>query len=359
MSIAPNRYLLTHPPNTSSNNTRPKLDEDAAATRGLYNFMSRLRTPEQVKTMPPPRYLIDGLIVENSLGLIWGPWGSGKTFLALMWAGFVGSGSWWQGRAVNQTKVLYVACEGVGGLGKRIEAFERGHHLYEMPGVTFHHGAINLLDKGAVAGFAEGVAEDGYGLIFLDTLARCMPGGDENSAKDVGLVVQALDTVRQSTAAAVQALHHSTKEGSSARGISAYLGACDTELEVSATDTLLTVHTRQQRDAEKGSPIELCIEPVAGTTSATLLDATGKPRPMGNAAHQVLQALDDDPERGVSMTVWGATSEVALTTFHRHRRALVKEGLVGTISGTKTPRYILTEQGRSEIGATGATEVPR
>jgi hypothetical protein len=341
----------------SRNGTDEAADENAASL-GLVNFQSRLRTPADVKAMPAPRYLIDGLIVENSLGLVWGPWGSCKTFLALTWAGFVGSGSWWQGRSVAPTKVLYVASEGVAGLGSRITAFEHGHRLYGMHGVTFHHGRINLMDRGAVAGFAEGVAEADYGLIFLDTLARCMPGGDENSAKDVGLVVEALDTVRQASKAAVYALHHSTKEGSGARGISAYLGACDTELEVSATGSLVTVTVHQQRDAEKAEPIRLSLEPVAGTTSATLVDGTGKAAAVGGASLRVLEALDDDPERGVSATTWGATSGVALTTFHRHRRALVKEGLVGTIPGTKQPRYVLTEQGRSELGATGATEVP-
>jgi hypothetical protein len=114
----------------------------------------------------------------------------------------------------------------------------------------------------------------------------------------------------------------------------------------------------QQRDAEKADPIHLSLEPVEGTKSATLVDGRGKSLRIEGKALEALEALDDAPEQGVSTSVWGATSGMALTTFHRHRRALVKEGLVGTISGTKQPRYVLTEQGRSELGATGATEVP-
>jgi hypothetical protein len=227
-----------------------------------------------------------------------------------------------------------------------------------MPGVTLHAGSINLLDRGEVSGFAQGVAEAGYGFIIIDTLARSMPGGDENSAKDVGMVVDALDTVRQASGAAVFALHHPTKEGSSARGISAYLGACDTELEVSAVGTQLTVKCHQQRDDAKPDPITLSLEPVAGTGSATLVDGRGKTTSLEGTSIKVLEALDDDPERGVSASVWSATSGVALTTFHRHRRVLVEQGLVGTIPGTKQPRYVLTEQGRGDLGATGATEVP-
>ena len=88
------------------------------------------------------------------------------------------------------------------------------------------------------------------------------------------------------------------------------------------------------------------------------MDGRGKPITLAGTAIKVLEALDDDPERGVSASVWGATSGVALTTFHRHRRVLVEEGLVGTIPGTPAPRYVLTEQGRQEIGAISATKVP-
>ena len=55
---------------------------DGYVARALFGFQSRLLTPAQVKAMPRPRYLIDGIIVENTLGLVWGPWGSCKTFLA-------------------------------------------------------------------------------------------------------------------------------------------------------------------------------------------------------------------------------------------------------------------------------------
>ena len=34
-------------------------------------------------------------------------------------------------------------------------------------------------------------------LVIGDTLARCMPGGDENSAKDMGLLVEHTDKVRR------------------------------------------------------------------------------------------------------------------------------------------------------------------
>ena len=123
-------------------------EDDPKTDIAYVRLRDRIMTPEAVKALPEPEWLIHGLLVKNTLALLWGPWNAGKTFLSLAWAGFVGSGSWWLGREVVKTKVLYVAGEGVAGLGNRIRAFEHGHHLFGMPGVDFHHGRINLLDPG-------------------------------------------------------------------------------------------------------------------------------------------------------------------------------------------------------------------
>jgi hypothetical protein len=349
-------YTYAPYPDENGNAVRIDLPPEPDDPVAFARFVARLRSPDEVKAMPTPPWQIRNLMVAGTLGLLWGPWGAMKTFLMLAWAGHIGSGSWWQGREVSKADVLYVAAEGVAGLGRRIEAFETGHQIYGMPGVTFHHGRINLLDIKEAGAFTEGVGAGNYGLVILDTLPRMMPGGDENSAQDVGRVVDVLDTVRQETGAAIWAVHHSTKEGSSARGISAYLGAVDTELEASADGQLLTVRCHQQRDAEKAEPFQLWLDPVPGTGSAVLVDAAGR-QSQGQSAGRiaVLAALDDDPEHGVSSTVWEVSSEVPKTSFHRHRRELVKAGLVGTKSGTRHPRYVLTEQGRQALGAGGTT----
>ena len=75
------------------------------------------------------------------------------------------------------------------------------------------------------ARLAELVTDSGYGLVVLDTLARCMVGADENSAKDCGEVVDALVRLREHTAGGrgvILGVHHTGKDGKTFRGSSVF-----------------------------------------------------------------------------------------------------------------------------------------
>jgi hypothetical protein len=68
-------------------------------------------------------------------------------------------------------------------------------------------------------------------LVIIDTLARCMPGLDENSARDAGLVIEGLSRLAAACpSAAILIVHHTGKSGGGMRGSSALLGGVDLEL---------------------------------------------------------------------------------------------------------------------------------
>ena len=59
---------------------------------------------------------------------------------------------------------------------------------------------------------------DNTALIVVDTLARSMGAGDENTAKDIAMFIRNCDLLRQSTGAHVMLIHHTGKdEGRGAR----------------------------------------------------------------------------------------------------------------------------------------------
>jgi hypothetical protein len=71
------------------------------------------------------------------------------------------------------------------------------------------------------------------GMIVIDTLARAMTGGNENSTQDMGLLVANGDILRDRFDANVIWVHHSGKnEARGARGSSALQAATDTEIEI-------------------------------------------------------------------------------------------------------------------------------
>ena len=49
-------------------------------------------------------------------------------------------------------------------------------------------------------------------MVIIDTLARAMPGADENSAQEVGLVIAGCDLVRDALECTVVPIHHSGKD---------------------------------------------------------------------------------------------------------------------------------------------------
>ena len=161
---------------------------------------------------------------------------SGKSFVALDMAGHVASGTPWFGREVEQTGAVIFALEGGGGFHLRVNAL-KSKFAGDLP-LSFVPESVNFLSSAedlaaaerAVAAAAARHGND-IGLVVIDTLARAMPGGDENGPQDMTAVIRNMDRLRASTGAHVMLVHHLGKDASrGARGHSSLLGAVDTEL---------------------------------------------------------------------------------------------------------------------------------
>lgn len=91
-------------------------------------------------------------------------------------------------------------------------------------------------------------------MIVIDTLARSMAGGDENSAQDMGRAIAVADQLRDQFDAATLLVHHSGKNVSKgSRGSSALLGAGDGYFRVEGDEHGNHVATVEwSRDGESG-----------------------------------------------------------------------------------------------------------
>src|SRR5262249_42278218 len=92
-------------------------------------------------------------------------------------------------------------------------------------------------------------------LIILDTLARCLVGGDEDSAKDMGLFIEAADRIRQKLNATVLILHHPVKKGGRERGSGALLAGVETMMSLTDSGGMRTLTCEKQKDARLFDPI--------------------------------------------------------------------------------------------------------
>lgn len=207
-----------------------------------------------------PGYLIKGLLQRRSYAELFGQPGAGKTFVALDAAYHVAANRPWMGRKVHGGAVLYLAYEGIGGMTKRAQALRQKYGDKDVP--FFVAGAeFNLREPAGRQALGATLAElpEKPVLVVVDTFARALCGGDENSAQDVGAFNSAIAALIENTGACVMIIHHSGKNKSAgARGSSALLGAIDTELEVDDNQIV----ARKQRDVELTAPLGFKLVPM-------------------------------------------------------------------------------------------------
>ena len=85
-----------------------------------------------------------------------------------------------------------------------------------------------------------------------------MPGGDENSAKDMGVVIRNTALIQRQIESALLVVHHAGKDAERGlRGSSGLPGATDAIIRVSRTDDRATLSVEKQKDAEDGQKIHL------------------------------------------------------------------------------------------------------
>lgn len=207
------------------------------------------------------RYLVKGWLDRGALSVVYGESNVGKTFFALDLALHIAARRNWHGAKVAQDvspkpgPVIYIAGEGGVGINNRIEAVRQSDRaLIEAAGQDFMllPTCIDLCGEGdAQALFEVGMYELDCtpSLIVVDTLARAMGDGDENSAKDMGALVRNADYLRERLGCHVLIVHHSGKDTTKgARGSGSLRAAVDTEIELVRDDEITVATTRKQRD---------------------------------------------------------------------------------------------------------------
>lgn len=303
---------------------------------------------DDIMSIPPPLPLVDGLLDLDSLALLFGPSGCTKTFVALDLALSVATATWWHGHEVHAGPVLYIVAEGLGGIGARVDAWQQQRRVHSCGESFWLPMAVSLLDTAKVEGLAELVREIRPQLIVVDTFARCLVGGDENTAKDVGMAVENAERLRRASGACVLIVHHSGKDTTlGARGSSALRAAVATEIECSHADGVTILRQTKQKDHEAGEPHRMALVPI-GDSCALDRYAGGGDLELPPGAVEMLEdlaAIVGDDE-GVSVSVWKVSSGVAERSFYRWQKRLIELGYCLKTGHKGQARYTVTDQGR-------------
>lgn len=150
---------------------------------------------ETAETLTP---WIEGVLEADSLSALIGESYSGKSYLSLDWAFCVATGTEWNGHAVKQGRVLYLAMEGARTLAARVEALKT-HHGIESIGdaLVFSTKATNLHDEHSIQSLVEAIQGERFDLVVVDTISRSFGGQEENSSEAMGNYVKAVDQLRE------------------------------------------------------------------------------------------------------------------------------------------------------------------
>jgi hypothetical protein len=318
-----------------------------------------------IRNMPPIDWVVGegdkGIITQHGLSVMYGAPGAGKSFIALDMALCIAEGLPWQGIPTRQGKVLYIAGEGVGGLGKRLKAWEAHNDVRVGDNLYVLQVAVNFREQGEVEKLMRSIdkAGEGWTCVFVDTVARSLVGADENSATELGLWVAAADSLKAHCKCALVGIHHSGKDSTRGmRGSSALLGAVDTSLVVSKDENIVYMRCEKQKDAE---PID---EQVFEMTEVALIDGASvvltrvdgdkpvqKKKAKGLTVNQqlALEALRnvviDTGNQVVSASLWHEAHKQKCPDLARQRAGEARHALIeaGLVAADKNKVWLVNE----------------
>jgi len=315
----------------------------------------QLLSDEEVENLPQPDMLVGSLLVRDTLALLYGDSGTGKSFFALDIALRVATGRDWYGHATVQGPVVYIAAEGAPGMAKRLRAWKAHYGATGATGVQFIGCAVQLLDDGEVQELIRTLATmpTPPALVIVDTLGRSMDGGDESDNSDVHRVVSASDAIRRATGATVLLVHHVGKdEEKGPRGASALRGDMDTVIGLKRDGE--TTHARcvKQKDLEPFAPFafrlrRIALDDHADSTSCVIERCDEARAEAGKLRNSEATALECLEASSTPMTNkdWQQTAEVlggiSERTFIYAKKAMLEAGYVAF----DNDRYTLTHNG--------------
>ncbi|ARF84453.1 AAA family ATPase [Burkholderia cenocepacia] len=269
----------------------------------------RLQSADELLSAPPLRWMVQGVLPASGFAAVYGPSGSGKSFLVLDLCAAIAAGADWFGRRATAAPVTYVCLEGEAGLGKRAKAWSIRKQGSLPSRLRFVTQPLDLRQSEDVADLCAAVLTAGGrdGLLVIDTLNRAAPGTDENSSVDMGQLIEACKVAQRRLGGVVLLVHHTGKDGAKGlRGHSSLYAALDAAIEVSRHDArrewsvakskddadggrnAFTLRVIELGDDDRGEPITSCVVEQDDTAPVPV-----RPIPKGKTQRLVYEALGE------------------------------------------------------------------
>lgn len=203
--------------------------------------------------LPPKKWIIKDLFAANTINLVYGEAGSGKSYFFMNFAAHAAAGIDWLGYKVKETPVLWVDAD-MGHIRTltRADEVQRGIcEFYDLDPKT--KGMFDAFHIVTYESFAEVKANpvnlytgdgldylyltaaakfNGSGIIVLDSFSTMIAGANENAQDEMQIVMSNIITLRNKTNAAIFLIHHQNKANSQYRGSTVIKASSDNVFKV-------------------------------------------------------------------------------------------------------------------------------
>jgi hypothetical protein len=227
----------------------------------------RILNYKQMMQMPTPAWLIEGILPERALTLMFGASNSFKSFLAVDMACHIATGLDWHGQTAKRGLVVYIAAEGAYSLARqRIAGWAHYHgvipdDLYLIPqGLTLDNqktlqhlqAAIDALPVDPV-------------LLVSDVLAGTIEGSNSEIEVIQRRLIGTRQLIERYQLAELMITHSGWSQKARARGSTHLWGSADTRLRVVRKEQAYatTLKLERHKDAESGANFDFTLKPHA------------------------------------------------------------------------------------------------
>jgi hypothetical protein len=203
--------------------------------------------------------LIRGFLPSKSVVQLVGDSNTGKTAIGIDIAVRLSLGWTWAGARTAKAACLYLALENPESVNRRVEAWTKKHGV-QRTSVSDLHIATGFIDLRTDSDVDEVIARAkavGAELVIIDTQSLAIGDAEENSAKDMNLVLANAGRIRTQAGCTVLLIHHVTKAKSSGtartlegRGSNAQKGAVDVVLGVDGQRLAIVKNRDGSKDYE-------------------------------------------------------------------------------------------------------------
>lgn len=223
----------------------------------------QLQTSAYMCNLPAIQWRIKNRLPARGLAVIYGPSGSGKSFLALDMLQSLAIGHDWFGYKVKQCSVTYIALEGEAGVAGRIKAYQ-ARHGSTSSNIRYVAQPFKLLDVDDINDLAKAILAAGTAdVVVVDTLSRAISGLDENDSKAMGQIIAAAKILQELLGGLLLFIHHTGKDASKGmRGHSLLHAALDCAIEVRRNGDNREWVLAKSKDSEDGASHSFKLEVV-------------------------------------------------------------------------------------------------